>query len=66
MDGTCSTYGERSGVYRVLVEKLDGKGPLGRPRCRGNDNSKMDLQEIGWGTWTGLMWLRVGTGGGLL
>jgi hypothetical protein len=27
----------------------------------------MDLQEVGWGeTWTGLIWLRIGTGGGLL
>jgi hypothetical protein len=26
----------------------------------------MDLREIGWGTWTGSIWLRVGTGGGLL
>jgi hypothetical protein len=26
----------------------------------------MDLQAVGWGTWTGLRWLRIGTGGGLL
>jgi hypothetical protein len=26
----------------------------------------MDLQEMGWGAWTGLIWLRIGTGGGLL
>jgi hypothetical protein len=26
----------------------------------------MDLQEVGWGAWTGLIWLRIGTGGGLL
>jgi hypothetical protein len=26
----------------------------------------MDLQEGGWGAWTGLIWLRIGTGGGLL
>jgi len=24
----------------------------------------MDLQEVGWGAWTGLLWLRTGTGGG--
>jgi hypothetical protein len=29
-------------------------------------NIKMDLQEVGWGAWTGLIWLRIGTGGGLL
>jgi len=27
--GACSVYGERSGVYRVLVEKPEGKRPLG-------------------------------------
>jgi hypothetical protein len=27
---------------------------------------KMDLQEIGWGTWTGLIWLGIGTCGGHL
>jgi len=31
---------------------------LGRCRCRWVDNIKMDLQELGWGTWTGLSWLR--------
>jgi hypothetical protein len=49
MDGTCNKYGERSGVYRVVVGKPEGKRPLGRPRCRWEDNIKMDLQEEGWG-----------------
>jgi len=31
------------GVYRVLVGKLEGMGPLGRPRCRWVDNIRMDL-----------------------
>jgi hypothetical protein len=30
------------------------------------DNIKMDLQAVGCGAWTGLMWLKIGTGGGLL
>ena len=34
-------------MYRVLVGKLDGKRPLGRPRRRWEDNIKMDLQEVG-------------------
>jgi hypothetical protein len=34
-------------VYRLLVGKLEGKGPLGRPRDRWIDNIKMDLLEIG-------------------
>ena len=29
--------------------KREGKSPLGRPRRRWEDNSKMDLQEMGWG-----------------
>jgi len=48
MCGTCSAYGERRGVYRVLVGKSGGKRPLGRPmRSRWEDNIKMDLQEVG-------------------
>ena len=34
-------------AYRVLVGKPDGKGPLGRPRRRWEDNIKMDLREVG-------------------
>jgi hypothetical protein len=31
------------------VENPEGKRPLGRPRCRWEDNIKMDLQEVGCG-----------------
>jgi hypothetical protein len=41
--------GERKGVYRVLVGKLEGKRLLGRLRHRWKDNIKMDLPEVGWG-----------------
>ena len=41
--------GEERGVYRVLVGKLEGKRPLGRPRHRCVDNSRMDLEEVGCG-----------------
>jgi hypothetical protein len=58
--------GERRGACRILVGRPEGRRPLGRPRCRWEDNIKMDLQEVGWGAWTGLIWLRIGTGGGLL
>jgi hypothetical protein len=36
-----------NGETRVLVEKPEGKRPLGRPRCWWVDNIKMDLGEIG-------------------
>jgi len=55
------------GVYRVLVRKHEEKRPLGRPRHRWEDNIKMDLLEVEWeGAWTGLIWFRIGTDGGLL
>jgi len=57
---------ERRGVHRILVGKPEGKRPLGKLWCRREDNIKMDLQEVGWGAWTGLSWLRIGTGGGHL
>jgi hypothetical protein len=40
---------ERRGIYRFLVRKSEGKRPNGRPRCRWEDNIKMDLQEVRWG-----------------
>jgi len=36
--------GERRSLYRVLMGKPEGKSPLGRPRCRWDDNIKMDIQ----------------------
>ena len=36
-------------MHRVLLGKREGKTPLGRPRCRWEDNIKMDLQEVGGG-----------------
>jgi hypothetical protein len=38
---------EGRGVYRVLVEKPEGKRPLGRSRHRWEDSIKMNLQEVG-------------------
>jgi hypothetical protein len=48
--------GEDKGVHRVLVGKPEGKGPLGRPRRRWEDQIKLDLQDIGEdrGDWMGL------------
>jgi hypothetical protein len=39
--------GKGRGVYRVLVVRPEGKRPLERPRCRCEDNIKMDLRETG-------------------
>ena len=45
--GNEACMGERRGIYRILVRKPEGKRPPGTPRCRWEDNIKMDLQEVG-------------------
>jgi hypothetical protein len=45
--GYVAYMGVRRGIYRILVEKTEGKRPLGRPRLRWEDNIKMDIQELG-------------------
>jgi len=48
--------GERRGVYRVWVGKLERKILLGRPRHSWEDNIKMDLKEVGCG---GMDWIEL-------
>ena len=36
-------------MYKVLMEKPEGRRPLGRPRRRWEDNIRMDLREVGCG-----------------
>jgi len=54
--GHVARMDEERGVYSVLVEKPEGRKPLGRPRRRWVDNSRTDLQEVGCGymDWIGL------------
>ena len=54
--GNVACMGERRGIFRVLVGKPESKRPLGRPRCRWEDNIKMDLQEVGCG---GMDWIEL-------
>jgi hypothetical protein len=42
--------GGRRGAYRGLVGRPEVKRLLGRPRCRWEDNIKMDLQVVEWET----------------
>ncbi|KAJ4445793.1 hypothetical protein ANN_12478 [Periplaneta americana] len=46
--GHVARMGESRNAYRVLVGRLERKGPLGRPRRRWEDNIKMDLRELGY------------------
>jgi hypothetical protein len=48
--------GEGRGVYKFLVVKPEGKRPMGRPRCRWEDDIKVDLQEVGCG---GMDWIQL-------
>jgi hypothetical protein len=50
----------------VLSLQPEGKRPFGRPRHKWEVNMKMDLQEVEWWAWTGLIWLRIRTGAGHL
>jgi transposase len=45
--GHVACMGEGRGVYTVLVGRPEGKRPLGRPRCRWEDNIKLGLKDIG-------------------
>jgi hypothetical protein len=47
---------KRRGEYRVLLGKPEGKRPLGRPRCRRENNIKLSLQEVGCG---GMDWIEL-------
>jgi hypothetical protein len=60
MVGACSTHGEKRGAYRVLVGEPEGKRPLVRTILK-----RIFKKWDGEG-WTGLVWLMIGTGGGLL
>jgi hypothetical protein len=44
--GRVARIGEGGVIYRVLVERPEGKRPLGRPRHRWEYNIKVDLREI--------------------
>jgi hypothetical protein len=51
---------------RVLMGQPEGRRPHERPNHRWKDDIKMDLREVGWEAWTGSIWLKIGTGGGLV
>ena len=41
---------EGRSVYKILTSTFAGKSPLGRPRCKREDNIRMDLKEMGINT----------------
>jgi hypothetical protein len=64
--GHVARKGEGRGVYRVLVERFEGKRPVGRPRHRWENDIMMGLREIGI---DGANWIQLAqdrSSGGLL
>jgi hypothetical protein len=45
--------GEMRNAYKNLVRKPEGKRPPGRPRCRCEDNIRMEIE------WEGVDWIHL-------
>jgi hypothetical protein len=60
---TPSLMREQRNAYRILVGKLEGKGPLGRPDVGGWTILKWILERYDV-AWTGSIWLSIRTSGG--
>jgi hypothetical protein len=60
VDWACSTKVGEENACRLLMEKPEGKSPLGRPRRSLENNIKIDLLEMGWG---GVDWASSTIGG---
>ena len=63
MGGDCSTYGERRGLYRVLVAKRRGNDSLRDLDVDGMIILRLICRKWGVGEWTASSWLRIGTVG---
>ena len=64
--GACGANGEGGDVYRGLVGKPEAKRSLGDPGADGKIILRWIFRKWDVGVWTGLSWLRIGTGGGHL
>jgi hypothetical protein len=56
----------RRGSHIVYWWEIQRKRPLGRPRHRWVDILRGILEKLDGVMWTGLVWLKIGTGGELL
>ena len=64
--GYVAGMGDRRSAYS-FDGRPEGKRPLGMRKRRWKGNIKMDVQEVGWGGGlAGVIWLRIGSGGGSL
>jgi hypothetical protein len=58
--------GEGRGAYRILVGRPEGRNHLEDPGIDGRIILKWIFKKWDGGAWTGLIWFRIGTGGGAL
>jgi hypothetical protein len=65
-EGHVARMGEMGNVYNMVVGKLEGKRPLGRPRRRWYFNIEWILQKQDGNVWIGYILLRIGTSGRFL
>jgi len=66
MGKACGTYGAGEGHTGFWWGDLRGKHNLEHLGVKGMIILKFTFKKCDGGAWTGLIWLRVGTGGGLL
>jgi hypothetical protein len=64
MGGACSTYEEKTGACRIWCGNLSEKENLGDPGVDGKIILRWIFRNLDVGAWTGLLWFRIGTGGG--
>jgi hypothetical protein len=57
---------KRIGTYRDFVGRREGRNHLKDPGTDGRISLKWICKKLDVGSWTGLIWLRIGTSGGLL
>jgi len=62
--GQVACVQEMKNAYKILVQKPEGKRPLGRPKYKWKYNIRME--NCCGKVWTIFIWLRIGTGGVLL
>jgi hypothetical protein len=63
--GHVASMWERRGLYSVLMGNPSGRDHMGDPGVDRNIILKWIFRRWEVGVWTGLIWLRIGTGGGL-
>jgi hypothetical protein len=61
MEGVCGMQEVRRGTYIVLVEKYNGKRPLGKPWSRGEDTVKWVFKKSFGMEWTAFIGLKTGS-----